>query len=78
VAFSPGAVSGNPDEMPGAVATQTLTSLFADIESWAAMAWLQGDVWAGVLADHHRLVRAARITAVAHGGQVVSWATQSC
>jgi class 3 adenylate cyclase len=42
----------------GLVATQTLTFLSADIEGSAAMAERLGDAWAGVVADHHRLLRA--------------------
>jgi len=41
------------------VATQTLTFLFADIEGSATMVQRLGDAYAGVLADHHRLTRAA-------------------
>ena len=50
------------------MATQTLTFLFTDIEGSTAMVARLGDAWAGVLADHHRLIRAARDAAVAHGG----------
>jgi predicted ATPase/class 3 adenylate cyclase/DNA-binding CsgD family transcriptional regulator len=50
------------------VATQTLTFLFAGIEGSTAMAGPQRDAWAGVLADHHRLVRAGL---AAHGGEEV-------
>jgi class 3 adenylate cyclase len=46
------------------VATQTLTFLSADIEGSAAMAERPGDAWAGVVADHHRLLRAGL---AAHG-----------
>jgi class 3 adenylate cyclase len=53
---------------PGLVATQTRTFLFADIEGSAAMVQRLGDAYAGVLADHHRLVRAAL---AAHGGQEI-------
>ena len=59
MAFVAGAVGVNLDEKPWAVATQTLTFLFTDIEGSTAMAGRLGDAWAGVLADHHRLVRAA-------------------
>jgi class 3 adenylate cyclase len=52
----------------GLVATQTLTFLFTDIEGSAAMAGRLGDAWAGVLADHCRLVRAG---VAAHGGDEV-------
>jgi len=51
------------------VATQTFTFLFTDIEGSTAMAARLGDAWAGVLADHHRLVRAAL---AAHGGEEVA------
>ena len=44
----------------GLVATQTLTSLFADIEGSAAMVQRPVGTYAGVLADHHRLIRAGR------------------
>ena len=47
------------------VATQTLTFSFADIDGSAAMAQRLGDVWAGVVADYHRLFRAGL---AAHGG----------
>jgi predicted ATPase/class 3 adenylate cyclase len=50
------------------VATQTFTFLFTDIEGSTAMAARLGDARAGVLADHHRLVRAAL---AAHGGEEV-------
>jgi len=50
------------------VATQTLTLLFTDIEGSTAMVRRLGAAWPGVLADHHRLIRAARDAAVAHGG----------
>src|SRR5499427_4424643 len=53
---------------PGLVATQTLTFLFTDIEGSTAMVQRLGDAWPGVLADHHRLVRAAL---AAHGGEEV-------
>ena len=51
------------------MATKTLTFLFTDIEGSTAMAARLGDAWAGVLADHHRLVRAAL---AAHGGEEVA------
>jgi len=51
------------------VATQTLTYLFADIEGSAAMSQRLGDAYAGVLADHHRLIRAGL---AAHGGDEVA------
>jgi class 3 adenylate cyclase len=47
------------------VAAQTLTFLFADIDGSAAMAQRPGDVWAGAVADFHRLFRAGL---AAHGG----------
>ena len=50
------------------MATQTLTFLFTDIEGSTAMVQRLGDAWAGVLADHHRLIRAAL---AAHGGEEV-------
>jgi predicted ATPase/class 3 adenylate cyclase/DNA-binding CsgD family transcriptional regulator len=50
----------------GLVATQTLTFLFTDIEGSTAMVQRLGDAWAGVLADHHRLIRAAL---AAHDGE---------
>ena len=50
------------------MATQTLTFLFADIEGSAAMSQRLGDGWAGVLADHRRLIRAGL---AAHGGEEV-------
>jgi predicted ATPase/class 3 adenylate cyclase/DNA-binding CsgD family transcriptional regulator len=51
------------------VATQTFTFLFTDIEGSTAMVARLEDAWAGVLADHHRLVRAAL---AAHGGEEVA------
>jgi predicted ATPase/class 3 adenylate cyclase/DNA-binding CsgD family transcriptional regulator len=48
------------------VATQTLTFLFADIDNSTAMSQRLGNVYAGVLADHHRLITAAL---GAHGGE---------
>jgi len=53
---------------PGLVASQTLTFLFASIEGSAAMGQRLGDAYAGVLADHHRLIRAGL---AAHGGAEV-------
>jgi predicted ATPase/class 3 adenylate cyclase/DNA-binding CsgD family transcriptional regulator len=50
------------------VDTQTLTFLFTDIEGSTAMAGRLGDAWAGVLDDHHRLIRAGL---AAHGGKEV-------
>ena len=49
----------------GLVATQTLMFLFADIEGSTEMAQRLGDAYAGVLADHRRLIRAGL---AAHGG----------
>ena len=48
--------------------THTRTFLFADIEGSAAMRRRLGNAYAGVLADHHRLVRAVL---AAHGGEEV-------
>ena len=48
----------------GPVATQTHTFFFADIEDSAAMTRRLGDAYAGVAADHHRLIRAGL---AAHG-----------
>ncbi len=50
------------------MATQTLTFLFTDIEGSTAMSRRLGDAWAGVLADHRRLIRAGL---AAHGGEEV-------
>ncbi len=50
------------------MATQTLTFLFTDIEGSTAMLQHLGDAYAQVLADHHRLIRAAL---AAHGGQEI-------
>src|SRR5215469_4327197 len=50
------------------VATQKFTFLFTDIEGSTAMVQRLGDGWAGVLADHHRLIRAGL---AAHGGEEV-------
>jgi predicted ATPase/class 3 adenylate cyclase/DNA-binding CsgD family transcriptional regulator len=49
----------------GFVATQTFTFLFTDIEGSTALVRL-GSAYAGVLADHHRLIR--EVLAV-HGGE---------
>jgi len=43
---------------PGLVATQTRMFLFADVEGSAAMRRRLGGGYAGVLADHYRLIRA--------------------
>ena len=50
------------------MATQTLTFLFTDIEGSTAMLQRLGDAYAGVLADHHRLIRAGL---AAHGGEEI-------
>jgi predicted ATPase/class 3 adenylate cyclase len=50
------------------VTRQTLTFLFTDIEGSTAMLRRMGDGYAEVLADHHRLIRAAL---AAHGGTEV-------
>ena len=50
------------------MATQTLTFLFTDIEGSTAMLQHLGDAYAQVLADHHRLIRAAL---AAHSGQEI-------
>ncbi|MGO9164331.1 MAG: LuxR C-terminal-related transcriptional regulator [Streptosporangiaceae bacterium] len=50
------------------MATQTLTFLFTDIEGSTAMLQRLGDAWAGVLADHYRLIRAVL---AAHDGEEV-------
>jgi predicted ATPase/class 3 adenylate cyclase/DNA-binding CsgD family transcriptional regulator len=50
------------------VATQTHTFLFTDIEGSTAMLQRLGDAYAGVLADHHRLIRAGLS---AHGGEEI-------
>jgi class 3 adenylate cyclase len=49
----------------GLVATQTFMFSFADIEGPAALGQRLGDVYAGVLADYHRLLRAGL---AGHGG----------
>ena len=65
MAFVAGAVGVPLMRSLGLVATQTLTFLFTDIEGSTAMAARLGDAWAGVLADHHRLIRTAL---AAYGG----------
>ena len=50
------------------MATQTFTFLFTDIEGSTAMLQRLGDAYAGVLADHHRLLR--RVL-TAHDGKEV-------
>jgi hypothetical protein len=49
----------------GLVVTQTLTFLLADTEGSAVMVQCPGDAYAGVAADHHRLIRTGP---AAHGG----------
>ena len=51
-----------------AVATQTLTFLFTDIEGSTVLLQRLGDAYAEVLADHHRLVRTA--LAAHHGREI--------
>jgi predicted ATPase/class 3 adenylate cyclase/DNA-binding CsgD family transcriptional regulator len=51
------------------VATKTHTFLFTDIEASTAMLQRLGDAYAGVLADHHRLIRAGL---TAHGGEEIA------
>ena len=48
--------------------TQTLTFLFTDVEGSTAMLQHLGDAYAGVLNDHHRLIRTGL---AAHGGREV-------
>ena len=67
-AFWPVRLAATLMRSPGLVATQTLTFLFTGIEGSAAMMRRLGAAWPGVLADHRRLIRAARDAAVAHGG----------
>ena len=50
------------------MATETFAFLFADIEGSAVISQRLGDVWAGVLADYRRLIRAGL---AAHGGEEV-------
>ncbi len=54
--------------IPGPSVVQTLTFLFTDIEGSTAMLRQLGSAYAGVLADHHRIIRAAL---AAHDGQEV-------
>jgi predicted ATPase/class 3 adenylate cyclase/DNA-binding CsgD family transcriptional regulator len=68
VAFLAGAVGVNLGGERWAVASQTFTFLFTDIEGSTAMAERLGNAWAGVLADHHRLIQGAL---AAHGGEEV-------
>jgi predicted ATPase/class 3 adenylate cyclase/DNA-binding CsgD family transcriptional regulator len=68
VAFLAGAAGIILDKKPWAVATQTFTFLFTDVEGSTAMVRRLGDAYAGVLADHHRLIRAAL---AAQGGEEV-------
>jgi class 3 adenylate cyclase len=58
----------NLDGGPGLLATQTLTFLFTDIEGSTAMLQRLGDAYAGVLADHHDLIRAGLAS---HGGEEI-------
>jgi predicted ATPase/class 3 adenylate cyclase len=53
------------------LATQTLAFLFTDIEGSTAMLQRLGDAYAGVLADHHRVIRAGL---AAHGGREIGTA----
>ena len=66
--FLAGAVASTLRRSPRLMATPTLTFLFTDIEASTAMVQRLGDAWAGVLADHHRLIRAG---VTAHGGEEV-------
>ncbi len=50
------------------MAARTLTFVFTDIEGSTALLTRLGDAYAGVLAGHHRLIRASL---AAHGGQEV-------
>jgi predicted ATPase/class 3 adenylate cyclase/DNA-binding CsgD family transcriptional regulator len=68
VAFWPRRLAATLMRSLGLVATQTLTFLFTTIEGSTAMVQRLGDAYAGVLADHHRLIRAAL---AAHGGEEV-------
>jgi class 3 adenylate cyclase len=52
----------------GLLVAQTLTFLFTDVEGSTALLARLGDVYADVLADHHRLIRASLS---AHGGEEV-------
>jgi len=63
--FLADAVSVDLDEGPGLVGAQTLVFSFADTEGSAAMARRLGGAYAGMLAGHHRLIRAGL---AAHGG----------
>ena len=53
---------------PQPLATQTFTFLFTDIEGSTAMLQRLGDAYAGVLTDHHRLLR---LVLAAHDGREV-------
>src|ERR1700689_2057046 len=53
---------------PQPLATQTFTFLFTDIEGSTAMLQRLGDAYAGVLTDHHRLLR---LVLAAHDGKEV-------
>src|SRR6516165_10713670 len=68
VAFWPVRSASTSTRKRWAVTTQTFTFLFTDIEGSTAMAERLGNAWAGVLADHHRLIRGAL---AAHGGEEV-------
>jgi class 3 adenylate cyclase len=58
----------NLDEKPWAGGHVVLTFLFTDVEGSAAMVQRLGGAYAGVLADHHRLIRPGL---AAHGGEEV-------
>jgi class 3 adenylate cyclase len=66
--FLAGAVASTLRRSRRLMATETLTFLFTDIEDSTAMVQRLGAAWAGVLADHHRLIRAGVTT---HGGEEV-------
>src|SRR6516162_10293927 len=68
VAFWPARSASTSTRGLGLVATQTLTFLFTDIEGSAAVVQRLGDAYAGVVADHHRLVR---VGLAAHGGKEI-------
>ena len=63
-----GKISSDLKGKPLALAMQTLTFLFTDIEGSTAMLLRLGDAYGQVLADHHQLVRAAL---AAHGGKEI-------
>jgi hypothetical protein len=60
VAFWPGRLASTLMRSHGLMAQQTHMFLFTDIEGSAEMVQRPGDAYAGVLADHHRLIRAGR------------------